>query len=271
MTRTHTVQPVIATAHGLRLPEGESLESLADVSITSIHADGDDLWVLAAVATFIGCAAARARSSPASTTRSAPSSAPTAARSGWAATALGSGGSTAGRLSRSRRFRVPRRTTSGTRRGAVRPTSSRSPRRHPPLRQCPCRRHPAHDRRLGLDSDHRSPRRRPSGRRRRRRNGVGGHRHARPRREPRPGCDVALSHLGPARPLRWRSPRSPTAHWWPSRRGTPPRTAACTGSTGNGSPAAKASLPTSAARSARASWRRQAIVPQWRSRTVTST
>ena len=47
MTRTHTVQPVIATAHGLRPLEGESLESLADVSITSIHADGDDLWVLA--------------------------------------------------------------------------------------------------------------------------------------------------------------------------------------------------------------------------------
>src|SRR5687768_9329137 len=47
MTRTHTVQPVIATAHGVRLPDDESLESLADVSITSIHADGDDLWALA--------------------------------------------------------------------------------------------------------------------------------------------------------------------------------------------------------------------------------
>lgn len=46
MTRTHTVQPVFATAHGVRLPEGGSLESLGDVSITSIHADGDELWVL---------------------------------------------------------------------------------------------------------------------------------------------------------------------------------------------------------------------------------
>jgi hypothetical protein len=48
MTRTQTLQPLIATAHGVRLPDGGSLESLADASITSIHADGDDLWLLVA-------------------------------------------------------------------------------------------------------------------------------------------------------------------------------------------------------------------------------
>jgi hypothetical protein len=48
MTRTQTRRPVIATSHGIRLPAGGQLESLADDSITSIHADGDDLWALVA-------------------------------------------------------------------------------------------------------------------------------------------------------------------------------------------------------------------------------
>jgi hypothetical protein len=46
MTRTKTLQLVIATAHGVRLPEGGTVESPADASITSIHADGPNLWAL---------------------------------------------------------------------------------------------------------------------------------------------------------------------------------------------------------------------------------
>jgi hypothetical protein len=48
MTRTQTLHPVIATAHGVRLADGSALDSLADASITSIHAHDDDLWVLVA-------------------------------------------------------------------------------------------------------------------------------------------------------------------------------------------------------------------------------
>ena len=48
MTRTQTGQPVIATAHGIRLPSGGNLDSLAGASITSIHADGEDVWALVA-------------------------------------------------------------------------------------------------------------------------------------------------------------------------------------------------------------------------------
>jgi hypothetical protein len=48
MTRTQTLQPVIATSHGIRFPAGGKLESLADEPITSIHTDGDDLWALVA-------------------------------------------------------------------------------------------------------------------------------------------------------------------------------------------------------------------------------
>ena len=48
MTRTQTLQPVVGTAHGVRLPDGGILDSLADASITSIHADGDDLGALVA-------------------------------------------------------------------------------------------------------------------------------------------------------------------------------------------------------------------------------
>jgi hypothetical protein len=48
MTRTQTLHPVIATAHGVRLAGNGNVESLADASITSIHADGDALWALVA-------------------------------------------------------------------------------------------------------------------------------------------------------------------------------------------------------------------------------
>lgn len=48
MTRTQTDRPVIATAHGIRRASGTNLESLADASITSVHAVGDDLWALVA-------------------------------------------------------------------------------------------------------------------------------------------------------------------------------------------------------------------------------
>ena len=46
MTRTQTQQPLIATANGVRLPDGSILESLPEGSISSIHQDGDDLWAL---------------------------------------------------------------------------------------------------------------------------------------------------------------------------------------------------------------------------------
>ena len=46
MTRTQTQQPLIATVHGVRLPDGRTLDSLPGGSITSIHPDGDDLWAL---------------------------------------------------------------------------------------------------------------------------------------------------------------------------------------------------------------------------------
>ena len=48
MTRTQTQQPLIATANGVRLPDGELLESLPDGSITSIHPDDEGFWALVA-------------------------------------------------------------------------------------------------------------------------------------------------------------------------------------------------------------------------------
>jgi hypothetical protein len=48
MARTTTLHPVFATAHGLRLTDAERLESLGDSAITSVHADGEDLWALVA-------------------------------------------------------------------------------------------------------------------------------------------------------------------------------------------------------------------------------
>lgn len=48
MTRTQMQDVLIATANGVRLSDGGSLESLPDGSITSIHRDGDVLWALVA-------------------------------------------------------------------------------------------------------------------------------------------------------------------------------------------------------------------------------
>ena len=48
MARTQTRHPLIATSHGVRLAEHEVVAALADSSITSIHADSDDLWALVA-------------------------------------------------------------------------------------------------------------------------------------------------------------------------------------------------------------------------------
>jgi hypothetical protein len=44
--KTQTHQVVIGTAHGLRLPAGDAPPSFADASITSVHADGQSLWLL---------------------------------------------------------------------------------------------------------------------------------------------------------------------------------------------------------------------------------
>jgi hypothetical protein len=46
MTRTRARRPLIATSNGVRLIEGAVLEALPEAPITSIHADGDDLWAL---------------------------------------------------------------------------------------------------------------------------------------------------------------------------------------------------------------------------------
>ena len=46
MTRTQTHQPLVGTAHGVRILGDGSLDALEDAPITSIHSDGDDLWVL---------------------------------------------------------------------------------------------------------------------------------------------------------------------------------------------------------------------------------
>lgn len=48
MTRTQTQHPVIATANGVRRLDGARLDALPDASITSLHADGDDVWALVA-------------------------------------------------------------------------------------------------------------------------------------------------------------------------------------------------------------------------------
>jgi hypothetical protein len=42
-----TQQPVVGTAFGVRLPESGTDRPLGDAAITSIHADGDDIWILA--------------------------------------------------------------------------------------------------------------------------------------------------------------------------------------------------------------------------------
>jgi hypothetical protein len=46
MTRTETHQAFVGTAHGVRILGHGSLDGLEDAPITSIHSDGDDLWVL---------------------------------------------------------------------------------------------------------------------------------------------------------------------------------------------------------------------------------
>src|SRR5262245_44900180 len=44
MTRTQTRQPMIGTAHGVRLAPGRTLESPPEGPIRAIPVDGDDLW-----------------------------------------------------------------------------------------------------------------------------------------------------------------------------------------------------------------------------------